>query len=585
VRGEGIKWVIKKVEGPSPEILSEGPDLSPTVASLLAARGISDPKAVQKFLNPDLKNINPPFSSKSFRQACEILFDALEGKKKIVIYGDYDVDGVCSTVIVYDFLKTVGFEVSYYIPDRFNEGYGLNTGAVEALKRSGAHLLITVDCGISNVKEIRRAVDLGMKVIITDHHRLPLELPPADVILHPDIEECEIEYRGLAGVGVSYYLLIVLRRILLEKGVLSKEELNVKYNLRKYLDLVALATVADVAPLDGDNRTLVSEGLRVMEKTFFMGLHFLKLLSGVEEKISTFDVGFKLAPRLNAGGRMSRASGVVALLLADEEGEALERARKLHLENNRRKHTQDSIMGEIVEKVERSLDKYSRSIVLASDSWHEGVTGICAGKLAEKYAVPSILFSLGEDKEGKCIFKGSARSIPSLDIYEALVDIQRKYGIIEGFGGHRAAAGLSIRKENLQDFALKFDEYISENLSDEDFDKTYSVDMDISFADIDEKLVHDIERMEPFGERNPVPLFMTRGLYIDDSKILKDKHWKGVLVDPSSGKCLEAIAFNMAHRFKNIDLPFSAVYHLEMNTFNGRSSIQLNIQDIKPLIL
>jgi single-stranded-DNA-specific exonuclease len=581
IRKDYKSWRLKEH---NPALLAELVSTLPhseELLKLLSMRGVTSKVDVESFLNPSLDKLSPPFDSMAFQKASELIVSALKSNHQITIYGDYDVDGTCSTFIIYDFLRNLGAKVNYFVPSRFSDGYGLNITSLKEIIGKGTKLIVTVDCGISSVKEVEYAKSLGCKVIVTDHHRISEDaVPPADAILHPEKEDCCFSYYTFAGVGVAYYFLIVLRRYLAVNELVSHNDLKTKLNLKKYLDLVSLATVADVVPLNGENRTLVKEGLKVMEHTYFKGLHYLKALSGVEGEVSAFDIGFKIAPRINAAGRMNTALRVIELFDTEDDNKALEVARVLHHENAKRKEIQGGIMENISETVEADLGKYNKSIVLYSEKWHEGIIGICASKLVETYSVPSLLL-VDDNKSSEPVIKGSGRSMKKIDLYKALTHIDEEHGIFMKYGGHKAAAGFSLLKRDFDKFVEAFNKYLEENTTEEDYIPTVDVDMELSFSAIDTDFVTELQKMEPYGEGNSKPLFMTRNLVIERGKVLKDKHFKAQFVDPKTGIGFDGICFNMAKKFKNKNSLVAILYTLEFNTFNGRSTIQLVVKDVQ----
>ncbi|MGH7884398.1 MAG: single-stranded-DNA-specific exonuclease RecJ, partial [Thermodesulfobacteriota bacterium] len=446
------KWIVAKQNPKLSRIISDKLNISSTTAQVLINRGINSDIEAESFLNPSLFDLPSPFLMKGMQDAVDRLKEAVYSREKIAIYGDYDVDGVTGTSLLYNFLKFLNADIIYYNPDRFKEGYGINKDAIKNLKDEGVKLIVSVDCGITAFEEVEYAKGIGIDFIITDHHEPPGIMPPAVSVLNPHQEGCKYPGKEIVGVGVVFNLTLAMRRVLRDEGYFKKSEPN----LGDYLDLVALGTVADCAPLINVNRVVVSEGLKRMENPKRIGLKALKEVSGIKADVSSYDLGFKLGPRINAMGRMGSACEAVELFISDEYGYASELAHKLNSENNNRQNTEKDILESAIKMADS--DEYfinSNSVVLSSGEWHQGVIGIVASRIAERYQKPAFLIAVDENGMGK----GSGRSIDGINIYKALCECQK---ILENFGGHELAAGITIKEDKIPIFREMFSKALEE---------------------------------------------------------------------------------------------------------------------------
>jgi single-stranded-DNA-specific exonuclease len=525
------------------------------------------PDEARDFLNAGLDCLTDPMLIRGMAAAVDRIRRAIENQEKVVIYGDYDVDGVCSIVLLKECLNRLGCKVDYYVPDRFGEGYGLNKEAIESLARDGCLLLITVDCGINAVEETKYAMDLGMDMIITDHHTPEPIQPSAWAVINPKNDDIKAIF-NLAGVGVAFKLACALGT-----GRITEEEIY------EWLDLVALATVADIVPLLDENRILVKYGLRALENTKRPGLRALIREAGLEGKpIQSWHIGFVLAPRLNSAGRLGSARSSVELLDSYDEKDAGAKAILLCNLNNERRLIEESIFQEAVAQVDRDIELEEEPIlVVGGEGWHQGVIGIVASRLADLYNRPTIVISW-EGNTGR----GSARSVGGFNLYDAL-----KYASASllQFGGHRMAAGLSIRLDQLYEFKLALRHYVDASLIELKRQKIYRVDMDIDEEDIREQLMEEIELMRPFGEGNPAPRFVLRASAISSPVWLGNN--QAHLKFRTGSNNIEAIAFN---RSDMIDYPLQKssqdlLFELDVNEFRGKRSLQLKIKDLKSSII
>ena len=563
------RWHNKEPNKEIQGLLSRELRISPLISQILINRGIENIDRAHRFLYPGLSQLHSPFMMKDIKKALQRIIQAIHTKEKIIIYGDYDVDGITSVAVLLTFLNDLGADVSFYIPHRLSEGYGLNTNALERILRMGARLLITVDCGIKDIEEISLAQREGLDVIITDHHEIPDILPPAYAILNPKQKECGFPYKSLAGVGIAFNLIIALRTRLREMGFWKHKRVP---NLKEYLDLVALGTIADVVPLTDENRIIAKFGLEQLTYSTRPGIIALKEVSELRNTVITpWMVGFRLAPRLNAAGRLSRADEGVRLLTTKDMKEAEGIARALDMENTKRQQIEDRILKdakEIIEKDEGSSLK--RTITLASSSWHPGIMGIVASRLVETYYKPTVMISLDNG-----MGKGSARSIEDFHLYEGIKGCAH---LLKDFGGHKYAAGLTIDEKNIQAFQDLFEKIVKNTLSEDDFIPKISIDAQITIKELTEDLLEELEILSPFGPSNPEPVFCSSLLYVLNSSVVGNDHLK--LKVSQDGCVCDAIGFHMG---KDTVFPkqyINAAFSSQINDWQGTRTVQMKLKDI-----
>jgi len=556
-------WNVIKINLKSQKALASELGISSILAQILLNRGITTAQEAKSYLSCDINDCFDPFLFKGMDKAVKRIKKALKNKEKIFIYGDYDVDGLSSCALLYDVLSDFGADVSCYIPHRVEEGYGLNKQACVYLKNQHTGLIITVDCGISSVKEVKYLNTQGIDTIVTDHHR-PVEekIPPAHAIINPLQKGCPYPYKELAGVGIAYKLAQALT--------------HSNSNITKHLDLVALGTISDVAPLTGENRILVKYGLQVLSDTDKPGLKALKEVSGIANRsqLSTQHVGFILGPRINATGRMGSAEKALELLISHNYKQALKLAKGLDSENRQRQKEEAKTLKQALEMMQSEINfKHHRSVVLHNDQWHPGVIGIVASRIAERYYRPTILISTKNE-----VAKGSGRSIRNFHLFDTLSKCEH---LLEEFGGHEKAAGLSILRKNLYDFKQFFNEMVHKTISSEELVPVIDVDMEIDLSALSEKLIAELEQCAPFGMGNPRPVFASRDLKLKSKpKALRGSSFKLWLTD---GKVTcEALG----SRFSDIDIShldtsFSIVYSPSINDWQGINTIQLKLKDLK----
>ena len=529
------------------------------IAQVLSARGIS-PEESPAFLEPRLEDLNDPFLMRDMDKAVERIITAMKESQKIMVHGDYDVDGVTSLSLLYRNLTSIGLNVIPYIPDRFTEGYGLSSQGIEKAKEEGISLIITVDCGITALEEIEMARKYGIDVIVTDHHEPRETLPEATAIINPKVDD--YPFKNLAGVGVAFKLLEALYR---------KLSLNLNH-LYWDLDLVALGTVADIVPLVKENRVFVHFGLKILEKSKKAGIKSLKSVTGLNGKVEPWHISFILAPRLNAAGRLNHAIEAFKLLSTRDGLEALQLARELDRTNKERQGIERKILSEAEKMVRRmDLDK-DWVIVLGSEDWHEGVIGIVASKLVEQYNRPTILLSFTGG-----IGKGSGRSIQNFNLFNALLDLE-KY--LLSFGGHKMAAGLRLEKENLQDFRQALNKLAKERLKKEYFEPELYIDGEIRLSDINQDILSIYRKLSPFGMGNPQPVFVVKNVTVkNDIRVMKDRHISFTLKQEQIER--RAIAFDAMDKREIIQSGKPLDFAVQVSENNRNGEIEFKVLDVK----
>jgi single-stranded-DNA-specific exonuclease len=562
------QWIVRTAPAELPAMAGEKAIL-PLTVTILAGRGIIEPDSMDTFLSPSLADMLDPSRMKGMATAVARLLEARHRQEKITVYGDYDVDGITGTTLLVSFLRQTGFACDYFIPNRFDDGYGLNSEALDRIIDAGADLILSVDCGITAVEEALFCRQRGAELIIVDHHAPKETLPDACAVLNPLQPGCDYSFKCLAGVGVAFNLLVALRAALRDEGVFGGGS---GPDLRQWLDLVALGTIADVVPLIGQNRIYVTHGLRLLADPFKPGIQALKKVAGVGEAVSSGQVGFRLAPRLNAAGRMESAVPGVELLLGDDPPHCLAIAEELDAANAERQAIERSILQEAISLVEQRGDYPDRrSIVLASPSWHQGVVGIVASRLVERFHRPTILIALDEQGRGK----GSGRSIPGFHLLDALKVCSP---LLERFGGHRHAVGVSLSAEKFDDFSATFEAEAQRLLGDGELMPRLDIDAEAEPREVTKELALELKRLEPFGMGNPEPLLMMRALTVLEQRVVGEDHLRLRL--SRDGHTFNAIAFRMASR--TVPATIDIAFFPEMNQWNGSSTLQLRVKELRP---
>lgn len=559
------RWVTAKPNLETVRSLARSCGFTPLAAAALCARGIDTPEAARAFLETDPAKLHDPMLLPDMAKARDTIRRAIEQGKKIAVFGDYDVDGVTSTCVMTRVLRSLGADVRHYIPDRLSEGYGLSMGAMDRLAQDGIGLIVTVDSGVSAFEEIARARELGMEVVVTDHHECREELPDANAVVNPKRADSTYPFAELAGVGVAFKLACALAGDGQQRAVLEQ-----------YADLVALGTVADVMPLVGENRIIVAAGLRRMAETQNVGLSMLLHESGQQGKrLTASTISFILAPRINAAGRLGHADMAAELFLTDDPRRAQTLAMALREQNKQRQATENQILEQALQKLRREYDPLEdQVIVLAGEDWHHGVIGIVSSRICDRYACPTVLIAL-EDGIGK----GSGRSVKGFNLYEALCD---SAPLLERFGGHELAAGLTIREENIQQFHENMEAWAREHVNPQELMPILHIDCPIAPEFISTEATRGLDVLEPFGMGNPQPVFSMCDLLVEEiTPISSDRHVRLTL--SKDGQTYTAMLFGTGQggcgfaQGNYVD----AAFCLEINEYRGRCSVQLVIRDIQ----
>ena len=567
-------WQIQNPDPGSVQSLSTALNCSSIMASILVNRNISTAESATRFLNGSVSQLGSPFSMKDMDAAVQRIVRAISDRERILIFGDYDTDGVTATVLLLDFIGSAGGDVIYYIPHRTREGYSLQATHIEQIASpKGATLIITVDCGSAGHTAIASANDAGIDVIVTDHHIVPANLPPAIAVINPKRPDCPAGFEDLSGVGVAFYLIIALRKQMRDLGFWNDQS---EPNLKRSCDLVALGTVADIVPLSNDNRILTRWGLEEINSSCRPGIKALIQASGIaDRRVDADDIAFRLAPRLNAAGRMDHADIAVRLLMEKDPIAAAEIAARLNDLNGQRQKAERRLLDQILSDIQicpELLGKYS--LVLSGEKWPAGILGIVASRLTRRFHRPVILISTKESQG-----KGSGRSIPGFDLYQGLSACSEE---IESFGGHQMAAGLALKVTQIDRFKKIFDATVKEMTTPDDFVPRILVDYELDLENVPNSLIDELESLKPFGSGNPEPVFMTRNVMISSSKIVGKSHRKMRIrsaLRPGLRQ-FDTIQFNVDPKQQLTDNCEQILFRLGWNYWNGRKSAQITIEDM-----
>jgi single-stranded-DNA-specific exonuclease len=565
------KWKLKETGDKNVEyLLSKEFGIHAIISQILVSRGILDIETARRYLHPSLNDLHSPFLMQDMKKGVSRLLKAIHDHEEIIIYGDYDADGITSVVILYKFIKEITPHINYYIPDRVQEGYGLKIPAIDKFKNNNVKLLITVDCGISDVEQIAYAQSIGIDTIVLDHHEISGPLPPAVASINPNREDCSFPFKGLAGVGIAYNFLIALRGSLNKEGFWKDRN---HPNLKEYLDIVTLGTIGDMAPLIDENRIFAKIGLELITESQRPGIKALKEVSGVDNQpIDSFKASFSLIPRINAAGRIASAMDAVKLLLSDDMAEARMLAEKLDSYNRNRQLMEKKILNEILERINNnSAIEKMNSFVFASDKWHPGVIGIVASRLVELFNRPAFVISLNNG-----VGKGSGRSVSDFNIYKG---IQQCAPLLLSYGGHYHAAGISIKEENIDEFAGLLDKIIQNNLEFTKQSSPIIIDSECKISDISLDLIEQLDILAPFGSKNPEPLLYARNIKVSSPIVVGNSHLK--MWVNSNGTSFDSIWFNMGkYQTELNDANIDIVFTPQINNWNGSPSIQLKMKDV-----
>ena len=569
-----LKWILPdgNIESLAAALVAEL-KVHPLAARVLVQRGYKTPAAAKAFLSDSLNDLPDPLLMKGMPQAVLRLATAVLEKQKTTLYGDYDVDGVSSTALLSIFLRQLGHQVETYIPHRLGEGYGLNSAAIEKIAADGTRLLVTLDCGITSHAEVSLAQQKGVDVVVVDHHAVPETMPPAIAVLNPLQPGCEYPTKFLCAAGVTFNLCIGLRKHLRDQGFFAS---RAEPNLKSLMDLVALATVADVVPLVGVNRLLVRHGLRELTAGHRPGIKALKEVADLAtDEITSGHVGFRLGPRINAAGRLDDASVGLKLLCAESYEEALPLAKTLDAANAERQLIEKQIVQGAITRAEEAVARGSRGLVLFSDDWHPGVVGIVASRIVERFHRPAVLIGI---RDG--VGRGSARSIEGFHLYDALKECSVH---LTRFGGHKHAAGLSILPEHLPVFIAAFEQIANARLTEEDLVGRCKIDAFVRLGEVDEAAVEALGQLAPFGMGNPEPVLASRGL-VAMPRVLASKqpgepgHLKLSL---EAAPQLDVIGFRLADKLSLTEGPVDLAYQISVDEFRGISRVQLKLKDLR----
>jgi single-stranded-DNA-specific exonuclease len=572
------KWIIRQsIDSTTVETFRSELKINSVVSELLLQRGIDTFEKAEHFFRPKLEHLHNPFLMKNMDLAVSRLIHSLENKEKILLFGDYDVDGTTAVALMYSFLKNHHSQLDYYIPDRYSEGYGLSKQGIDFAKENGFSLLILLDCGIKSVELVEYGKSIGLDFIICDHHQ-PGEIVPDTIVLDPKQEDCHYPYKELCGCGVGFKL---LQGLTLHK----KWKMSELYEL---LDFVAVAIGADIVPVTGENRILVHHGMRLLNE--FPRTSFKRLLTLAKRSfpVTLTDVVFTIAPRINSAGRLYSGRQAVELMVTEDLNLIERLAKDIDSYNQERKELDAETTQQALEIMKTdSWYQQSKSTVVFHEQWHKGVVGIVASRLIENHFKPTIVLT---ENEGK--LTGSARTVNNFDIYNAILSCE---DLLEQFGGHTYAAGLTLKKENFELFRNKFDAVVKNTMNMSDTTPYETVDLELNFNEIYErlenrtlvpKLKRILKQMEPHGPGNMKPVFYTKNVFSKNVRLLKEVHLKLQVTQPDTDVVLEAIGFNLGHKELEVaeGLPFEMIYTLESNMWNGKESLQLNIKDIRPMI-
>ncbi|ABK44266.1 exonuclease RecJ [Magnetococcus marinus MC-1] len=557
--------------------------LSHYLAPLLASRKLCGAGETRQFLAPRLKDLADPYDLLDMRVAVERLAEALERGEKIAVFGDYDVDGATSSALLMRYFHELGVALRVYIPNRLTEGYGPSVGAMRTLAEEGVSLVITVDCGITAFEPLQEAKALGLAVIITDHHQAREQLPEALAVINPNRQDEPFPYKELAGVGVAFYLVMALNRLLRERGWFNKGRQEPV--LKPLLDLVAVGTVADVAGMRGLNRALVTTGLHVLSERSNPGLAALMQVVGIGEEVkelTSTHIGFQLGPRLNAGGRLGQGALGYQLLSCHDQAQALPIAQTLDASNKERQEIERTLLKQAMDQVEAENQPIlRRGLVVAGEGWHAGVIGIVASRLCDKYSKPALVIAIDAETG---VGKGSGRSIPGINLLAA---IEAGAAHLEHFGGHKVAAGLTIQREKIPAFMEAFEDHLTRHYQASAFFPRLTVDAELPLDELDFAVARQIQSFSPFGPGNPEPIFILPRVSLRGIKVLKERHLAMSIVCPRTHQQIEAIGFRMAPGpiVDAIQAGDVAVWDvagkLTIETWRGREKMKLQLSDVR----
>ena len=565
-------WIVK----PAPdtavvEHIMEVLGIDGILATLLAQREIKDFEGARIFFRPAYEHLHSPFMMKDMQRAIDRIGHAIRNREKIMVYGDYDVDGTTAVAMVYSFLKKIYHDVDYYIPDRYTEGYGISYKGIDTAIAGNFKLIISLDCGIKSVEKIRYADSKGVDFIVCDHHYPGTELPMAFAILNPKRADCDYPYKELSGCGVGFKML----QAYAQANNIPIEDVN------EYIDLVAVSIASDIVPINGENRVLAALGIQKLNENPCLGLKSIVKVSGLEDSQRHIDdIVFKIGPRINAAGRMKSGRHAVEVLISDDEKIAKQVSAEIDRYNNDRKNVDSDITRQALRMLSADPEEeFRKTTVLFNPSWHKGVVGIVASRLIETYYRPTVILT-----ESNGLATGSARSVEGFDLYKA---IDACSDLLENFGGHMYAAGLTMKTENVQNFNRRFEEAVAETITDEQLVPNIMIDMEIDFSDISQKFVRILKQFKPFGPQNMSPVFLTRNVTDTGAGKIVGKYGEHLKLDLRQANnpdiIFPAIGFQLGEHYSIVRTgkPFDVCYAIEENTFRGETKIQLQVKGIR----
>lgn len=561
------RWTIKPADEAVVDKLYTDLQIQPALCRLLAVRNIKTFESARLFFRPELAHLHDPFLMKGMKRAVERITEGIEWHERIMVYGDYDVDGTTAVALVYSFLRDhYKGPLSYYIPHRYREGYGISKQGIDFAHRNGYTLMITLDCGIKSVEMIAYAQSLGIDVIVCDHHLPDNTLPPACAILNPKQKDCTYPYKELSGCGIGFKLVSAL-------AIHWKLPMEQVY---KYLDLVATSIAADIVPIDGENRILAYYGVRQINESPCLAIATLKELGGVQKDLTISDLVFVIGPRVNAAGRMDDAKKAVEFFIETDTARIQELAAALHSDNDDRKEVDKSITEEALSILqEEAVYQARRSTVLFRSHWHKGVVGIVASRLIDHYYRPTIVLTSANGKA-----TGSARSVAGFNIYEAIHECR---DLLENYGGHFFAAGMTLDERRVEEFIEKFEHVVSSTITEEQRIPEIEVDAEIPLALVKPAFYNIIRQFEPFGPANMKPVFLTRGVYDyqGSTQVVKEQHLR-VVAHQKNGAVVDGIGFGLGEKYDIVkNGPFDILYTIEENEYNGNTRLQVKVVDVK----
>lgn len=564
------RWTLKPANEKHAEQLVADLKIHPALCRLLAVRGVTEYESAKQFFRPQLEDLHDPFLMKGMKQAVDRIAEAVEWHERILVYGDYDVDGTTSVATVFSFLKEhYNGEINFYIPHRYREGYGVSKQGIDYAHANGFTLLITLDCGIKSAELVNYAQTLGIDVIICDHHLPDNNLPPAYAILNPKQSDCPYPYKELSGCGIGYKLIC---------GLAKKWKLPDEAPMQ-YLDLVATSIAADIVPIDGENRTLAFFGIKKVNENPMLPLKILKKHSAVQRDMTVSDLVFVIGPRVNAAGRMDDARKAVNLFIEKDEEKIELLAAELQSDNTDRKEVDKTITEQALALIDGDVVMQQRkSTVLYKEDWHKGVVGIVASRLIDHYYRPTIVLTKSNDR-----VSGSARSVSGFNIYEAIHECR---DLLENYGGHFYAAGMTLSEDLVEAFAEKFEKVVAQTISPELLIPEIEIDAEIRLSEIKQSFYNIIKQFEPFGPTNLRPVFVSRNVrdYQGNSRIVKEQHIKFVIHQQDKW-VIDGIGFGMADKFAVVQNgAFDLVYTIEENEFNNVTKLQVKVIDVRPAV-